>query len=59
MRYKCDWNCGSYNVTLLKTTNQGGTPNKHLECRDCGMVWTEATFLSPVVKKDDSNEGGA
>ena len=58
MRYECDW-CESDKVNLLRTTMNGVTLNKHLKCRDCGIVWTTATFLSPVVKKDTAVKGGA
>ena len=58
MKYECDW-CESDKVNLLRVTRHGGTRNRHLKCRDCGIVWTIATFLSPVVKKDTAVKGGA
>lgn len=51
--------CESEKVKVFRVTKSESTLNKHVECLDCGDVWTEAEFLSPVVKKDDSNEGGA
>lgn len=48
--------CGSEDVQLLEVFENG---NEHFQCSACGSQWTEATFFSPVVKKDKSNEGGA
>jgi hypothetical protein len=60
MMFEC-FDCESENVKEFEVTESKGgvdTTNKHVECLDCGCVWTEATFFSPVVNKDKSNEGG-
>ena len=50
--------CESENLKEFEVKKFESTTEKHVECLDCGDVWIEAEFFSPVVKEDESNEGG-